>query len=184
MLERVALVNLRSSGGDDQGTRDLTSPRLLKRLAAQATIYIIWSERNKRLHHDGMSTTPTQLFRTLDRVFMRDTILARRQPRWSRRSAARSCRSITRSITRHTSQREGGDIVNPSVVVRASVLGGGGGGSGGSESCVAVREDYADEEDFVKAGGSDIMFVQMQQNKDMDEKSKLATTSEYKVYQE
>ncbi|CAF1847426.1 unnamed protein product [Brassica oleracea var. botrytis] len=93
--------------------------------------------------------------------------------RWSRRSAARSCRSITRSITRHTSQREGGDIVNPSVVVRASVLGGGGGGSGGSESCVAVREDYADEEDFVKAGGSDIMFVQMQQNKDMDEKSKL-----------
>ncbi|KAG2287907.1 hypothetical protein Bca4012_031253 [Brassica carinata] len=58
-------------------------------------------------------------------------------------------------------------------VVRASVLGGGGGGSGGSESCVAVREDYADEEDFVKAGGSDIMFVQMQQNKDMDEKSKL-----------
>ncbi|KAF3576142.1 hypothetical protein DY000_02032275 [Brassica cretica] len=26
-----------------------------------------------------MSTTPTQLFRTLDRVFMRDTILARRQ---------------------------------------------------------------------------------------------------------
>ncbi|KAJ4868087.1 hypothetical protein Rs2_50367 [Raphanus sativus] len=50
-------------------------------------------------------------------------------------------------------------------VVRAS----GGGGSGGSESCVAVREDYADEEDFVKAGGSEITFVQMQQNKDMDE---------------
>ncbi|CAN6829091.1 unnamed protein product [Brassica oleracea] len=89
--------------------------------------------------------------------------------RWSRRSAATSCRSITR----HTSQREGGDIVNPSVVVRASVVGGGGGGSGGSESYVAVREDYADEEDFVKAGGSEIMFVQMQQNKDMDEKSKL-----------
>lgn len=58
-----------------------------------------------------------------------------------------------------------------SRVVRASV-GGGGGGSGG-ESCVAVREDYADEEDFVKAGGSEIMFVQMQQNKDMDEQSKL-----------
>ncbi|KAL0710120.1 hypothetical protein Bca4012_017098 [Brassica carinata] len=59
-------------------------------------------------------------------------------------------------------------------VVRASGGGGGGGGgSGGSESCVAVREDYADEEDFVKAGGSEIMFVQMQQNKDMDEQSKL-----------
>jgi len=52
--------------------------------------------------------------------------------------------------------------------VRAS-----GGGSSGSESCVAVREDFADEEDFVKAGGSEILFVQMQQNKDMDEQSKL-----------
>ncbi|KAG2310754.1 hypothetical protein Bca52824_022311 [Brassica carinata] len=58
-----------------------------------------------------------------------------------------------------------------SRVVRASV--GRGGGGSGSESCVAVREDYADEEDFVKAGGSEIMFVQMQQNKDMDEQSKL-----------
>lgn len=52
--------------------------------------------------------------------------------------------------------------------VRAS-----GGGGSGSESCVAVREDFADEEDFVKAGGSEILFVQMQQNKDMDEQSKL-----------
>ena len=58
-----------------------------------------------------------------------------------------------------------------SRVVRASV--GRGGGGSGSESCVAVREDYADEEDFVKAGGSEIMFVQMQQNKDMDEQSNL-----------
>nr|VDC87678.1 unnamed protein product [Brassica oleracea] len=58
-----------------------------------------------------------------------------------------------------------------SRVVRASV--GSGGGGSGSESCVAVREDYADEEDFVKAGGSEIMFVQMQQNKDMDEQSNL-----------
>lgn len=52
------------------------------------------------------------------------------------------------------------------VKVRAS---GGGAGTG----CVAVREDYADEEDFVKAGGSEILYVQMQQNKDMDEQSKL-----------
>uniref|UniRef100_A0A1J3FTY1 Lycopene epsilon cyclase, chloroplastic n=1 Tax=Noccaea caerulescens TaxID=107243 RepID=A0A1J3FTY1_NOCCA len=52
--------------------------------------------------------------------------------------------------------------------VRAS-----GGAGSGSESCVAVREDFADEEDFVKAGGSEILFVQMQQNKDMDEQSKL-----------
>lgn len=51
-----------------------------------------------------------------------------------------------------------------------------GGGSGGSESCLAlpVREDFADEEDFVKAGGSELLFVQMQQNKRMDHQSKLA----------
>ncbi|KAF3499617.1 hypothetical protein F2Q69_00043907 [Brassica cretica] len=45
----------------------------------------------------------------------------------------------------------------------------GGGADSGIESCVAVREDFADEEDFVKAGGSEILYVQMQQNKDMDE---------------
>lgn len=51
-----------------------------------------------------------------------------------------------------------------------------GGGGGGSESCLAlpVREDFADEEDFVKAGGSELLFVQMQQNKRMDHQSKLA----------
>ncbi|KAG6424126.1 hypothetical protein SASPL_114539 [Salvia splendens] len=42
--------------------------------------------------------------------------------------------------------------------------------------CVAVpvREDFADEEDYVKAGGSELLFVQMQQNKTMDHQSKLA----------
>ena len=49
----------------------------------------------------------------------------------------------------------------------------GGGAGSGIESCVAVREDFADKEDFVKAGGSEILYVQMQQNKDMDEQSKL-----------
>ncbi|WRX35286.1 hypothetical protein QQP08_027773 [Theobroma cacao] len=44
----------------------------------------------------------------------------------------------------------------------------------GSESCVAVKEDFADEEDFIKAGGSELVFVQMQQNKEMDKQSKLA----------
>ncbi|CAN1340242.1 Lycopene epsilon cyclase, chloroplastic [Linum perenne] len=44
----------------------------------------------------------------------------------------------------------------------------------GSESCVAVREDFGDEEDFVKAGGSELYFVQMQQRKDMEKQSKLA----------
>ncbi|XP_022751742.1 lycopene epsilon cyclase, chloroplastic isoform X1 [Durio zibethinus] len=44
----------------------------------------------------------------------------------------------------------------------------------GSESCVAVKEDFADEEDYIKAGGSELLFVQMQQNKEMDKQSKLA----------
>lgn len=56
--------------------------------------------------------------------------------------------------------------LSSSLRVRAS-------GSGG-ESCVAVKEDFADEEDYVKAGGSELVFVQMQQRKDMDKQSKLA----------
>jgi len=47
-------------------------------------------------------------------------------------------------------------------------------GGAGSESCVVAKEDYADEEDFVKAGGSELVFVQMQQKKSMDMQSKLA----------
>ncbi|KAG2712850.1 hypothetical protein I3843_04G136400 [Carya illinoinensis] len=43
----------------------------------------------------------------------------------------------------------------------------------GSESCVAVDFD-ADEEDYVKAGGSEVLFVQMQQNKPMEMQSKLS----------
>ncbi|XP_034700573.1 lycopene epsilon cyclase, chloroplastic isoform X1 [Vitis riparia] len=53
----------------------------------------------------------------------------------------------------------------PSVRVRASA---------GSESCVVVKEGFADKEDYIKAGGSELLFVQMQQNKAMDEQSKLA----------
>lgn len=44
----------------------------------------------------------------------------------------------------------------------------------GSESCVVAKEDFADEEDFVKAGGSELVFVQMQQKKSMEMQSKLA----------
>ncbi|KAG4949405.1 hypothetical protein JHK84_042865 [Glycine max] len=44
----------------------------------------------------------------------------------------------------------------------------------GSESCVATKEDFADEEDYVKAGGSELVFVQMQQKKAMEMQSKLA----------
>jgi lycopene epsilon-cyclase len=49
-------------------------------------------------------------------------------------------------------------------------------GSAGSESCVAVdfKDGFSDKEDFVKAGGSELLFVQMQQNKLMDKQSKLA----------
>ena len=53
----------------------------------------------------------------------------------------------------------------PSVRLRASA---------GSESCVAVNEGFADKEDYIKGGGSELFFVQMQQNKEMDEQSKLA----------
>ncbi|KAA3457868.1 lycopene epsilon cyclase, chloroplastic-like [Gossypium australe] len=48
-------------------------------------------------------------------------------------------------------------------------------GSGAArESYVAVKEGFAYEEDYVKAGGSELLFVQMQQHKEMDEQSKLA----------
>lgn len=48
--------------------------------------------------------------------------------------------------------------------------------SAGSDSCVAlpVKEDFADEEDYIKAGGSELLFVQMQQNKHMDQQSKFS----------
>ncbi|XP_057968716.1 lycopene epsilon cyclase, chloroplastic isoform X2 [Malania oleifera] len=43
-----------------------------------------------------------------------------------------------------------------------------------NESCVDVKECFADEEDYIKAGGSELLFVQMQQNKAMEKQSKLA----------
>ncbi|XP_061359741.1 lycopene epsilon cyclase, chloroplastic isoform X1 [Gastrolobium bilobum] len=44
----------------------------------------------------------------------------------------------------------------------------------GSESCVATKENFADEEDYVKAGGSELVFVQMQRKKSMEMQSKLS----------
>ncbi|CAL0320281.1 unnamed protein product [Lupinus luteus] len=44
----------------------------------------------------------------------------------------------------------------------------------GSESCVVTKEEFADEEDYVKAGGSELVFVKMQQKKSMEMQSKLA----------
>ena len=43
----------------------------------------------------------------------------------------------------------------------------------GSESCVAVKEGFTDDEDYIKGGGSELLFVQMQQNKAMEQQSKL-----------
>ncbi|XP_074578739.1 lycopene epsilon cyclase, chloroplastic [Curcuma longa] len=52
---------------------------------------------------------------------------------------------------------------------------------GGADSCVATRnevsgvvEEFADEEDFVKAGGSERLFVRMQETKQMERQSKIA----------
>ncbi|XP_010049451.2 lycopene epsilon cyclase, chloroplastic [Eucalyptus grandis] len=47
-------------------------------------------------------------------------------------------------------------------------------GGAGSESCVVVREGFADEEDYVKAGGSELCFVRMQRGKAMDSQSRIA----------
>ncbi|GAA0176433.1 hypothetical protein LIER_42076 [Lithospermum erythrorhizon] len=43
-----------------------------------------------------------------------------------------------------------------------------------SPSVVVKEEDFADEEDCIKAGGSELLFVQMQQNKQMDKQSRLS----------
>ncbi|MQL90548.1 hypothetical protein Taro_023141 [Colocasia esculenta] len=54
-------------------------------------------------------------------------------------------------------------------------------GGGGRKSCVATvaeeeaqKERFADEEDYIKAGGSELLFVQMQESKPMELQSKLA----------
>ena len=53
-------------------------------------------------------------------------------------------------------------------------------GESGFDSYVAtVKEeermkDFADEEDFVKAGGGELLFVQMQERKSMEEQSRIA----------
>ncbi|KAL5999165.1 Lycopene epsilon cyclase, chloroplastic [Asimina triloba] len=41
-------------------------------------------------------------------------------------------------------------------------------------SCTAVRNGYADEEDFIKAGGSELLLVQMQERKPMEKQGKIA----------
>ncbi|KAH7519232.1 lycopene epsilon cyclase, chloroplastic [Ziziphus jujuba] len=57
-------------------------------------------------------------------------------------------------------------LCRPSFLVTANAA--------GSDSCVAVKEGFADEEDYIKGGGSELLFVQMQQNKHMEMQSKLS----------
>lgn len=60
---------------------DFTTPLILKRIVAHATIYSIWGERNKRLH-DGISSTPQMLYKLIDR-HIRDTILGKQHSKKS-----------------------------------------------------------------------------------------------------
>lgn len=60
---------------------DKVAPKLLKCLVASATIYSIWSERNKR-YHEKVSSSPRIIFKLLDR-FIRDAILSKRNQKQS-----------------------------------------------------------------------------------------------------
>ena len=86
------------------------------------------------------------------------------QPHSSRRSGSSAKQSVFNSNKRYRLHQ---------------VRSGGGSNSsrGMNDSCsgVAVKEGkFADEEDFIKAGGSELVFVQMQQRKVMNQQSKLA----------
>ncbi|KAB5552552.1 hypothetical protein DKX38_009863 [Salix brachista] len=84
----------------------------------------------------------------------------------------------------HSSRRSGSSakqsVFNSNKRYRLYQVRSGGGsnssrGMNGSCSSVAVKEGkFADEEDFIKAGGSELVFVQMQQRKVMNQQSKLA----------
>ncbi|KAL1213143.1 hypothetical protein V5N11_022535 [Cardamine amara subsp. amara] len=54
-----------------------SSSTKLKRLVAHTTIYMLWRERNNRLHNSS-SATAAEIFKMIDRS-VRDTLLARRK---------------------------------------------------------------------------------------------------------
>ncbi|XP_010473876.1 PREDICTED: uncharacterized protein LOC104753302 [Camelina sativa] len=56
-------------------TKDSISPLSLRRLAAQATLYSLWQERNNR-YHNNISTDAIVLFKKLERQ-IRDALLAK-----------------------------------------------------------------------------------------------------------
>ncbi|KAG2311004.1 hypothetical protein Bca52824_022561 [Brassica carinata] len=59
------------------GSQHPTQSSTLRRFVAQATIYILWYERNNRLHNN-ISSSPAALFKQLDRL-IKDAILARQK---------------------------------------------------------------------------------------------------------
>ncbi|VVB12509.1 unnamed protein product [Arabis nemorensis] len=56
-------------------TPSRTISRILKRLVAQCTIYLIWMERNARVH-TGLTLSAAEIFKRIDRT-TRDSLLAR-----------------------------------------------------------------------------------------------------------
>ncbi|KAH0845215.1 hypothetical protein HID58_091896, partial [Brassica napus] len=75
----LSLAKFTTTFGDWLSSSDSTCPTTLRRLAAQATIYKLWSERNNRLHN-ATSSTPQRIFKDLDRL-IRNSILARKERR-------------------------------------------------------------------------------------------------------
>ncbi|KAL0813719.1 hypothetical protein Bca101_070162 [Brassica carinata] len=61
---------------DWMGSKDTICPTSLRRVAAQATVYSLWWERNNRLHN-SVSTPVASTFKKIDR-FVRNIITARR----------------------------------------------------------------------------------------------------------
>ncbi|XP_042503625.1 lycopene epsilon cyclase, chloroplastic-like [Macadamia integrifolia] len=78
-----------------------------------------------------------------------------------------SWRSRTRRLSGRRSTRRSYRYHSCLPTIRA-------GASGGKDSCVVIKEGFGDEEDNVKAGGSELLVVQMQQTKSMEKQAKIA----------
>ena len=61
---------------DWMGLKDTICPTSLRRVAAQATVYSLWWERNNRLHN-SVSTPVASIFKKIDRL-VRNIVTARR----------------------------------------------------------------------------------------------------------
>lgn len=91
-----------------------------------------------------------------------------------------------RSISKREASFFGYGVYNSkhSLSVRVKASGGSskGDGGGGAGVGVAIKKGFADEEDYVKGGGPELLFVQMQQNKSMEKQSKLADKVNYSTH--